>query len=185
MVTYTFNIFSSLLTHYSAQLYNLIKILDPDGVAQQRYDLQWTWGKYIVSGPNFIWSINGYCKLNMFGFEIYGAMNAYSQYIVWIYIEVSAHISISCLWQFLNTAKKTDKISRIIRSDWEMKTDLLAAAHHYLCCDHKSDILFKNCFFYETSIKNQWIESWWNQLNKTLIYCWCVGYLLNSNLSSY
>jgi hypothetical protein len=67
----------------------------------------------------------------------------------------------------------------------KMKTGLLAAAHHCLHCGHKSDILFKNCFFYETSIKNQQIESWWNQLNKMLIYCWCVGYLLNSNSSSY
>ncbi len=185
MVTHIFNIFSSLLTRYSAQLYNLIKILNPDSVAQWRYDLQWTWDKYIVSGLNFIWSIDGYCKLNMFGFEIYRVMNAYSQYIVWIYIEVSAHISISCLWQFLNTTKKTDKILRIIRSDWEMKTGLLAAAHHCLHHSYKLNILFKNCFFYETSTKIQQIESWWNQLNKMLIYCWCVGYLLNSNLSSY
>ena len=147
--------------------------------------MQQTQDKYIVLSLNFIWSIDSYCKLNMFEFEIYRAMNAYSQYIVWIYIEISAHISISCLWQFLNTTKKTDKISRIIRSDWEVKTGLLAAAHHHLHCGHKLNIFFKNCFFYETSIKNQQIESWWNQLNKMLIYCWCVGYLLNSNSSSY
>ena len=158
MITYIFNIFFSLLTHYSAQLYNLIKILNPDSVAQWRYDLQQTQGKYIVSGSNFIWSIDGYCKLNMFEFEIYEAMNAYSQYIVWIYIEISAHISISCLQQFLNTAKKTDKISRIIRSDWEMKTGLLAAAHHCLHCSHKSNILFKNCFFLQN--KHQESMNW-------------------------
>ena len=165
------------LTYYSDWLYDMIKILNSDDVAQWRYDLQWSWGEYIVSGPNFLWSIDGYCKLDMFEFEIYRAVDAYSWYIVWIYVEVSAHISISCLQQFLNTVKNTDKISRIIRSDCRVKTGLLAAAHHCLHQSHESDILFKNCFFYRTSTKNQWIESWWNQLSKTLIYHWHVNYL--------
>ncbi len=175
----------ALLTHYSTRLYDLIKILDPDGVAQRRYDLQRTRGEYIVPGPNFIWSIDGYCKLDMFGFEIYGAIDAYSRYIVWIYVGVSSHTSISCLRQFLDSAKETGKIPRVIRSDRGVETGLLAAAHHRLRRDHEPDILFKDCFFYGTSTKNQRIESWWNQLNKTLIYRWRVCYLLNSNPSSY
>ncbi len=175
----------ALLTHYSIQLYNLIKILNSDDVAQQKYDLQWTQDEYIVSDLNFIWSINDYCKLNMFEFEIYEIINVYSWYIVWIYVEISFHISISCFWQFLDSTKKTDKISKVIRFNQEVKTDLLAIAHYCFHQDHELNILFKNCFFYKMNIKNQHIESWWNQLNKTLIYRWCVCYLLNSNSSSY
>ncbi len=175
----------ALLTHYSIQLYDLIKILNSDDVAQWRYDLQRTRDEYIVSDFNFIWSINDYCKLNMFEFKIYKIIDAYSQYIVWIYVEILSHISINCLRQFLDLTKETDKISRVIRFNWEVKTDLLAVTHHHLRQDHESNILFKNCFFYETSIKNQCIESWWNQLNKMLIYRWRVCYLLNSNSFSY
>jgi len=147
--------------------------------------LQRTQDEYIVSDLNFIWSINDYYKLNMFEFKIYKIIDVYSWYIVWIYVEISSHISISCLWQFLDSTKKINKISRVIRFNQEVKTDLLAVAHHHLHRDHKSNILFKNCFFYEMSTKNQRIESWWNQLNKMLIYRWCVCYLLNSNSSSY
>ena len=133
--------------------------------------MQRTRDEYIVSDLNFIWSINDYYKLNMFEFKIYKIIDVYSWYIVWIYVEISSHISISCLWQFLDSTKKINKISRVIRFNQEVKTDLLAVAHHHLYQDHELNILFKNCFFYEMSIKNQHIESWWNQLNKTLIYC--------------
>ncbi len=87
----------ALLTHYSIQLYNLIKILNSDDVVQWKYDLQWTQDEYIVSDLNFIWSINDYCKLNMFEFKIYKIIDAYFWYIVWIYVEISFYISISCL----------------------------------------------------------------------------------------
>ncbi len=76
----------ALLTNYSIQLYDLIKILNSDDVAQRKYDLQRTQNEYIVSNLNFIWSIDDYCKLNMFEFEIYKIIDAYSQYIVWIYV---------------------------------------------------------------------------------------------------
>ena len=133
--------------------------MNSDDVTQQKYDLQQTQDEYIVSDFNFIWLINDYCKLNMFEFKIYKIIDAYSQYIVWIYVEISSHISISCLQQFLNLTKKINKILRVIKFDQEVKTDLLAVAHHCLHQDHESNILFKNCFFYEMSTKNQRIKS--------------------------
>jgi hypothetical protein len=39
-------------------------------------------GEYIVPGPNWIWSIDGYDKLSPFGIEIYACINAYSQNII-------------------------------------------------------------------------------------------------------
>ncbi len=86
----------ALLIHYNTWLYDLIKILNSDDVIQWRYDLQWTQDEYIVSDFNFIWLINNYCKLNMFEFKIYKVIDAYFQYIVWIYVEISSHINIDC-----------------------------------------------------------------------------------------
>ena len=42
-----------------------------------------------IRGPNRVLSIDGHDKLSQFGFEIYGAINAYSRYIVWCYIGIS------------------------------------------------------------------------------------------------
>jgi len=41
-------------------------------------------------------------------------------------------LSISYLQQFLDSIKKTDKISKVIKFNQEVKTDLLAIAHHHL-----------------------------------------------------
>jgi hypothetical protein len=45
-------------------------------------------GEYIVPGPDYIWSIDGYEKLSPFGFKIYVAIDAYFRYIIWIYVKV-------------------------------------------------------------------------------------------------
>ena len=42
-----------------------------------------------MPGPNRIWSIDGHMKLRQYGIEIYGALNAYSRYVPWIYVGVS------------------------------------------------------------------------------------------------
>ena len=163
-----------LLTYESDRLYDLVKILDPEGVALRRYDFQRHRGQLIIPGPNFLWSVDGYCKLDAFGFEIYGVIDAYSRFIVWIYIGVSAHTSISCVRQFLDTVKERKIIPRILRSDRGVETGLIAAAHHRLRQVHEPDISLNDCFFYGTSTKNQRIESWWGQFCKTLIYRWRV-----------
>jgi len=166
-----------LLTYLSHRLFDLIKTVDPEGVARRKYDLQRHRGEYIVPGPNFLWSIDGYCKLDLFGFEIYGAIDAYSRYIVWIYVGVSGHTAVSCLRQYLDTAKEINKIPTILRADRGVETPLLAAAHHRLRQASEPGISFGDCFYYGTSTKNQRIESWWNQLCKTLIYRWRVCYI--------
>ena len=50
------------------------------------HDLQQRQGAYIVRGPDFIWSIDGYMKLEPFGIEIYAGIDAYSGMIIWCYV---------------------------------------------------------------------------------------------------
>ena len=47
-----------------------------------------------MPGPDFLWSVDGYCKLVNYRFKIYAAINVYSQYIVWLYVGISACTSI-------------------------------------------------------------------------------------------
>jgi hypothetical protein len=49
-------------------------------------DFQRKKGKYIVPGPDFVWCIDGYMKLELFGIEIYAAIDGYSRYIIWTYV---------------------------------------------------------------------------------------------------
>jgi len=62
-------------------------------------------GEYWVPGPNYIWSVDGHMKLELFGIEIYASVDAYSRYITWIYFGVSTRTAISVLcgyWIQLN-----------------------------------------------------------------------------------
>ena len=61
-----------------------------------------------------------------------------------------------------------------MRSDHGTETPLAAAAHHSLRQSLDSDIEFKDCYWFGTSMANQRIESWWGQLSKSLLYQWRV-----------
>jgi hypothetical protein len=50
-------------------------------------------GEYIIPGPDYIWSINGYDKLSLFGINIYTYINTYSRAIIWVYISILNRIS--------------------------------------------------------------------------------------------
>jgi hypothetical protein len=144
---------------YRNRLDDIIKEIDPEGVASRRRDLQRCRGEYITPGPNFVWSIDGYCKLDVFGFQIYGAIDAYSRYVVWAYVGVSAHTGISCLRQFLDVVAESHTLPRFIRSDHGGETTLLAAAHHVLRRAEQPDVEFSDCYLYGTSTSNQRIVS--------------------------
>lgn len=132
-------------------------------------------GAYIVPGPNFVWSIDGHLKLEAFGFEIYAGVDAYSRYIIWVYVGITARTAVSVLRQFLDVVKEIQRQPRIIRSDRGTETVLLAEGHHRLLRAHDPEISLKDCYFYGPSTKNQRIESWWAQLAKEQIFKWRVS----------
>jgi hypothetical protein len=73
---------SILIDFFRDRLFSIYRELAPDSVTRRLADLQRHRGAYIVPGPNFIWSINGYLKLALYGIEIYAAINAYLWYII-------------------------------------------------------------------------------------------------------
>ena len=89
-------------------------------------------GAYIVPGPDFIWSIDGYMKLQPCGIEIYAAIDAYSRYIIWIYVGISGRTSVSVLHQYLVALRTDGWLPYGLRSDYGTETVLIADAHHQL-----------------------------------------------------
>lgn len=132
-------------------------------------------GEYLVPGPNFVWSVDGYLKLAPYGIEVYAAIDAYSRYIIWIYVGISARTAVSVLRQYLNTVEVLGQHPRFVRSDHGGETVLLADAHHQLQKAIEPDLTFQECYMYGTSTTNQRIESWWNQLTKGLLFRWRVS----------
>ena len=158
----------------------MLRVLNPEGIARRTSDLQRQRGEYIVPGPDYIWSIDGHDKLAPWGIEIYAAIDAYSRNIVWIYVGISNRTSYSVLCQYLIATSTTGFHPRIIRSDRGKETPLCAEAHYAMCRTSDPTVQFNQCYYFGTSTANQRIESWWSQLEKSLLFGWRVYYFLLS-----
>lgn len=161
------------------RLFAIVKELDPEGVAARAKDMQRHRGDYIVPGPNYVWSLDGYCKFDQFGFEIYAAIDAYSRYVIWIYVDISARTSVIVLRQYLDTISDLQVLPKILRTDRGSETPLCANAHYNLRkvseFASSEEVTFQRCYFYGTSTANQRIEAWWGQLSKGSIFHWRVS----------
>lgn len=93
--------------------------VDPEGVAArvQLIGKKLERKEFTIKGPNHVLSIDGHDKLSRFGFEIYGAIDAYSRYIVWCYIGISNQTAVSVNKQYLRLLRTTLHIPKLIRSD--------------------------------------------------------------------
>jgi len=63
--------------------------------------LSWKRCQLIIKGSNQVWLIDGHDKLSRFAFQIYSAIDAYSQYIIWCFIGHSNHTAVSVNKQLL------------------------------------------------------------------------------------
>lgn len=179
-----------LLYHYVRQqgrilvsqrrLYDFYRQAFPEEVARRREASFRQRGNFIVPGPNFMWSLDGYDKLRRFGFQIYGCIDAFSRCIIWLYVGRSATTAISTLKQYLQTVQRLQMRPFFTRSDYGSETLLWAAAQATLAkagpqrlrlVDNNGIDQFyqqgdrlESCHLYGPSTGNIRIESWWLQL---------------------
>ena len=119
--------------------------------------------RYVVKGPNRVWSIDGHDKLSAYGFEIYGIIDAYSRKILGMFVGLSNRTQIAVLKYYLETIKKHG-VPKVIRADKGAETILLAASQFAFRRAYKPNIRLEKTFAYGTSTKNQRIERWWRTL---------------------
>lgn len=155
-------------------LFKIYRELNPDAVARRRTAQQRRRREFIVPGPNFIWSIDGYDKLKRFGIEIYACIDAYSRYVLWVYVGQSNATSACVNRQFLDFLSVHGKQPQIIRSDRGGETPLLANSHYNLRCMSQPGLAFKDCYIYGTSVGNQRIEKWWETLSTGNLFIYRV-----------
>ena len=68
---------------YRQTVLDLLHIFDPEGIElRSRYGLRRR--EYHVLGPNFLWHMDGYNKLILFGFSIHGGIDGFSRKILWL-----------------------------------------------------------------------------------------------------
>ena len=65
---------------------------------------------------------------------------------------------ISILQQYVDTLKDEQVHLFILRLDHDVETSLIASAYHEFVKKHDATIVFKNCYYYETSVKNTQVK---------------------------
>lgn len=112
--------------------FDMLKQNYPDWVDLRYQALRKRRSGFTNPGPHYTWSIDGYCKLRDFGFEVYGAIDAYSREIQWLYIGHNGLTARAVLAQYIKTIKTKGFMPMAIRSDKGVETFLIAMAHWWL-----------------------------------------------------
>ncbi|SMY19713.1 unnamed protein product [Zymoseptoria tritici ST99CH_1A5] len=115
-----------------------------------------------AKGPNHIWSVDAYCKLELFGIQIYCCINVYSRKIIWAYVGTMAKTKFSVFSQYLSAVDQLGFTPQILRADHSVETPMMADAH--LCFRENQEghqLRFNKAFWYTTSKGNNTIERFW------------------------
>ncbi|SMY18772.1 unnamed protein product [Zymoseptoria tritici ST99CH_1A5] len=133
------------------RLFKYVKELDPIGLYNRTSSFTRRRGTYTTPRPDFCWSIDAYCKLEDFGFQIYAAINAETS-------RAAAHYG---------------RTPHLIRVDKGKETLLLADGHFQHALRVRGpETTFTECFCFGTSVRNVRIESWWQQITRAGLGQW-------------
>ena len=149
----------------------ILRVVDRTGVEARRRDQRRHRIRYMVKGPNRVWSVDGHDKLAAYGFQIYGIIDAFSRMIIGVYIGISNRTQVAVLAFFLRCVRHHG-IPKLVRSDKGMETLLMCVAQVALRRAFKPALPFKKAYTFGPSTKNQRIEAWWNTLANGLTESW-------------
>ncbi|KAF6238641.1 hypothetical protein HO173_003147 [Letharia columbiana] len=155
-----------------------LRVVDPAGVNRRYQKKQHRRKKFLVEGPNAIWSIDAHCKLEIVGIQIYAVIDAYSRKIIWIYVGISARTAVSVVKQFLEFMEEHKIMPDRFCSHRGTETILIADAFHQLCGAQEDrseeDRAIDRCWMFGKSTANQRIEAWWMQLQSSMLNRWVI-----------
>jgi hypothetical protein len=164
-----------------------LKLLDSCAVASRRPGMSRKRRmNYEVAGPDWLWCIDGHDKLQKYGIEIYGCVDAYSRKIIWWYVGLSNRTGVSVACQYLQAIKEVGRCPNFIRSDHGSETTLLADHQYHLYYQACEDagyaeeeldaVCLLDCYLYGKSTRNIRIEAMWNQMISSVTESW-IDYL--------
>ena len=151
------------------------KIVDEDGVSLRVLGKKHRRKEgYITAGPNFIWSMDGHDKLSVYSFKIYGAVDAYSRKIIWMYCGNANRSQFAVAQQYIDTVKSTRFCPQFLRFDHGAEVVIMATIQYELYISKAiaagappEEVLASkctDCVMWGPSTSNQRIESLWRRL---------------------
>lgn len=141
----------------------LLKILDPDGVAiRSRRRLKRR--PYRNKGPNYLWHIDSYDKLAPYGIYINGCIDGFSRNIIWVEAGKTNSDPRVIAGYFIRAILSKKGMPLRIRGDMGTENTIVARMQEFLHEENNTES--RGRFIYGTSQHNQRIESWWGILRR-------------------
>ena len=100
-------------------------IIDPEGVeCRKRRRLKRR--RYITTGPNFLWHVDGWDKLAHFGIFIHGAVDGFSRRILWLEANSTNKNPGMIASHYLNSVQQLEGVPLRVR--WTKERRILSSA---------------------------------------------------------
>ena len=142
----------------------LLKIMDPQG-AESRSKHRLRRRQYRTVGPNHLWHIDGYDKLEPFEFCIHGAIVGYSRCIMWLEVGLTNNDPFVIAQYYLDCVRQTGGVPKIIRAAYGTENVNVALLQRFFHDEEQS-------FLYGKSSSIQCIEAWWGVLMRGCMDWW-------------
>jgi len=146
-----------------ARAFAILKQLDPEGIQKRQPTFRRnrdSTGQLEVPGPNYMWCVDGHLKFREYGIGIYAMIDAYSCYVVAVFIGTSVTTAVSVVKQMVNALESTGIRPEFFRSDRGSETMLLANVQLQFKQFEDPDATIDSCYRYGTSKSNSHIEGW-------------------------
>jgi hypothetical protein len=135
---------------------NAQRLIDANGVASRLPGLRKTRLENYITGPNFLWCLDGHDKFSQYGIQIYAAVDAYSRKIIWFYVGNSNRTAINVVRQYFTAVQATGICPQYIRIDRGTETVLFADLHFSL--------------YIEAALREQWSDEVSTNTDLRLLY---------------
>lgn len=149
----------------------IMREFDPEGVNLRKAH-RLSRRKYIASGPNYVWHVDGYDKLKPYGFCIHGAIDGYSRRILWLEVSSTNNDSAVIASYYLDTLNALGVAPRLLRCDRGTENTRLALLQPFFRYSNTDSLSGLKSFMYGKSTSNQRIESFWGMLRRQGVHWW-------------
>ena len=137
---------------------NIMRDIDPDGCeARKRRKLQRR--KFVSSGPNKSWHMDGYDKIKPYGFPIHGCVDGFSRRVMWLKVTRRNNNPVVPASYFIEAIATFQKCPQFLQTDCGTENGLAAGIQ----CAILNDI---RAHRYGSSPSNQRIENWWSHFKR-------------------
>lgn len=142
-----------------------LRVLDPEGV-ERRQRRNPKRRRYVTSGPNFLWHVNGWDKPAPLGFFVHGAVDGFSRRILWLEVGSTNKNPRVIASSYLNAILQLGGVPRRMRCDRGTQNTIIGTLQQFFRWHDDDHFSGSGSFIEAKSTGNQRIEAWWSKFRQ-------------------